>query len=78
MIHGRIEDCAGVGIRSLNLDLRQLVVPLLASLGHTAVEVPAWNFLFKIESRVVLAHCRESHFHEQWLIAIGKGELPTR
>ena len=74
MIHGRVESAACSSIVGCDNDFTQLFIPCLVSLSHRATEVPRGQFGCDIGSRIIFAHGRNTHFHQQRFIVIGSGK----
>ena len=64
MVKGGIKDAASLSVTSVDLYLRELVLPLLTGIGENPHEVPRRDFGFEVHLGIVLAHCRESHLHQ--------------
>ena len=70
MIHGCVEDAASCVVVGLDLDARQLSVPLVVNLAYGSVEVPSRHLGVHIGLGFVGFDGRESHLHEQRLVRI--------
>ena len=71
MIHGRVESAACGSIVGGDNNLAQFLIPCLVGLSHRAAEVPRGQFGSDVGSRIVFAHGRNSHFHQQRFVVIG-------
>ena len=70
VVHGGIEDAAHVVVVGLDADLRQLVVPGLAGSLGSSGEVPSRQLSLQIQLRILHAHGRQCHLHQQRLGSI--------
>ena len=70
MIHGCVEDAASCVVVGLDLDARQLSVPLVVNLVHGSVEVPSRHLGVHIGLGFVGFDGRECHLDEQRLVRI--------
>ena len=73
MVKGRIENPAGRLVRSLDLHLRQFIVPRLVGGLRRCVEIPSGEFRRKVFPSALHAYGRKGYFHEH-LLAVRRAE----
>ena len=75
MVKGSIESAQAGGIRTVDLDHRQLFVPFVIGFGQYKVEIVVGNLGAKVGQGVFFAYRRNPHFHQHLLfVGSGKGE----